>query len=193
MNYNIVLDRLPTEYKGYLIRSDFRIGIQISNCLSDVELDMSERITSALILLFGNGVPDDFGIAYAGLIWFLSCGKKDITAEDYESDSDDSSEPEVMSFEQDITMIYSAFRKCFNINLAREHMHWFEFNALLNDISDCAMTNVIDIRTMKLSDVDKKSRAKVLQLKAKYAIERTDENNKELNEKIDRFNALASK
>ena len=174
MNYNIVLDRLPTEYKGYLIRSDFRIGIQISNCLSDVELDMSERITSALVLLFGNGVPD-------------------ITAEDYEGDSDDSSEPEVMSFEQDITMIYSAFRKCFNINLAREHMHWFEFNALLNDISDCAMTNVIDIRTMKLSDVDKKSRAKVLQLKAKYAIERTDENNKELNEKIDRFNALASK
>lgn len=187
--YNIVLDRLPSEYKGYLIRSDFRIGIQINACLSDSELTTEERISSALFLLFGNGVPE-FSIAYAGLIWFLSGGKRDITVEDAD-DVSDSSEPDVMDLEQDITYIYSAFIKCYNIDLATERMHWFKFIALLNDISDCMMTNIMDIRTIKLSDIDKKNRAKVSRLKNKYALERDDNTDEETKAKIDRFNELA--
>ena len=36
--FNLLLDALPTEYEGYLIRTDYRIGIQISQALEDEEL-----------------------------------------------------------------------------------------------------------------------------------------------------------
>ena len=52
---NIILDRLPTEYKGYLIRTSFRIGIQISLCLQDEDYSEEERVLIALNLLYGNG------------------------------------------------------------------------------------------------------------------------------------------
>lgn len=172
--YNIVLDRLPTEYEGYLIRSDFRIGIQISTCMADTTLSNEDRVLSALTLLYGRGIPE-FSLAYCGLIWFLSCGDKNLTPEDLQNQENDNNAEsvdnvEVLSLKQDIVPIYSAFRKCFNIDLAHERMHWFEFNALLNDISNCLMTNIIDIRTMKVSDVDKKNRAKLANLKSKYKI-----------------------
>ena len=36
--FNIMLDKLPSEFEGYLIRTDFRIGIQISQAIADVNL-----------------------------------------------------------------------------------------------------------------------------------------------------------
>lgn len=187
--YNIVLDKLPTEYKGYLIRSDFRVGIQISTCLSDDELTTEERITSASFLLFGSGVPD-INTAWAGIVWFLSCGQKEISIDDIESESTGEKEAEVLSLEQDITCIYSAFRKCYGIDLARAQMHWFEFCALLSDISGCLMTNIIEIRTTKTSDVDKKNRGKLLKLKSKYAIIKAESMTEEEKAAIDRFEEL---
>lgn len=175
--YNIILDKLPNEYMGYLIRSDFRIGIQLSVCLSDVDLSEEERIINALLLLFGNGMPP-FEIAYKGLIWFLSCGQK-MGVEDKDNDdlesyyaSSDSNKVETLSFEQDIVLIYSAFRRTFNIDLAKSSMHWFEFNALLNDIGECSLSNIIQIRTTKQSDIPKDKKAEFARLKRKYEIKK---------------------
>ena len=42
--FNIMLDRLPTEYKGYPINSDFRIGVQMFQALSDNGLTDMEKI-----------------------------------------------------------------------------------------------------------------------------------------------------
>lgn len=176
--YNIILDKLPNEYMGYLIRSDFRIGIQISVCLSDVDLSEDERIINALLLLFGNGMPP-FEIAYRGLIWFLSCGQKmgvnnEETDEDLENyyASSDNDKTETLSFEQDIVFIYSAFRRTFNIDLARSSMHWFEFNALLNDIGECSLSNIIQIRTTKQKDIPKDKKSEFARLKRKYEIKK---------------------
>ena len=38
--FNILLDRLPDSYQGWLIRTDYRIGIQIALCLQDEELSL---------------------------------------------------------------------------------------------------------------------------------------------------------
>ena len=44
MNFNFLLDPLPKEYDGYLIKWQFWNGILISNCLGDSELfENSER------------------------------------------------------------------------------------------------------------------------------------------------------
>lgn len=55
--FNIILDKLPDNFEGYLIRTDFRIGIQISLVLTDVNLHDDEKIKVAVRLLFGTGVP----------------------------------------------------------------------------------------------------------------------------------------
>ena len=54
--FNLLLDRLPSDYKGYLIRTDYRIGIQISLALDDPELNENDRVMVALSLLFGAGM-----------------------------------------------------------------------------------------------------------------------------------------
>lgn len=36
--FNVLLDPLPTEYRGFPIDSDFQIGIQIMQALEDGEL-----------------------------------------------------------------------------------------------------------------------------------------------------------
>ena len=46
--YNFLLDSLPEDYEGYLLRTDYRVGIQISQALEDEEL--SSR--NAWLLLF---------------------------------------------------------------------------------------------------------------------------------------------
>lgn len=184
--YNYLLDRLPTEYEGYLIRTDYRIGMQIDMCLSDRSFPEEDRVLNALYLLYGNGIPDDFIIAYKGLVWFMSCGEKELTDEEIadaarenENLNNDFLEPleyetktndNTLSFEQDSKLVYSAFKKCFNIDLARSSLHWFEFIALLSDIKDCKMNDVIDIRTINIKDVDKKYKQKVRELKQQYAI-----------------------
>lgn len=53
--FNLLLDALPTEYEGYLIRTDYRIGIQISQALEDEELEPYERIGIASACSTGTG------------------------------------------------------------------------------------------------------------------------------------------
>ena len=80
MSFNMLLDPLPIEYKGYLIKWQFYSGILISNCLSDTEnfdsteYGVLEKIYTAFELLYGKGIPP-FDTAMSGLKWFLSCGQ----------------------------------------------------------------------------------------------------------------------
>ena len=55
--FNMLLARLPISYKGYLIRTDYRIGIQISLALADPNLSDNARVWVALSLLYGAGMP----------------------------------------------------------------------------------------------------------------------------------------
>ncbi len=160
--YNAMLDRLPDNYEGWLIRTDYRIGVQIQLCLSDPELSESEKTGTALCLLYGNGMPD-LKTAIDGLSWFMSCG------DPAPSDGADD-EPPVYSFEHDAGRIVSAFRKVFGLDLSRERLHWFEFVSMLGDLSGTAFTSVIDIRTADPSEVDKKKRVEFLRMKKRFAL-----------------------
>ena len=161
--YNAMLDHLPEDYKGWLIRTDYRIGVQIQLCISDLELDDSEKTWTALSLLYGKGVPPDFQTALDGLSWFLSCGNPTPAGE-----ADDG--PPLYSFEQDSGRIVSAFRKVFGIDLSRKKLHWFEFISMLGDLGGTAFTSVIDIRSTDPSEVDKKKRAEFIRMKKRFAL-----------------------
>lgn len=161
--HNALLDRLPEDYQGWLIRTDYRIGVQIQLCISDPDLIDSEKTWTALNLLYGRGVPPDLQTALDGLSWFLSGG----------SDTAPKDEPEgapLYSFDMDSWRIVSAFKKVFGIDISRERIHWFEFLSMLGDLQGTAFSGVIDIRSTDPSEVDKKRRGEFIRLKNRFAL-----------------------
>lgn len=161
--YNALLDRLPEDYKGWLIRTDYRIGVQIQLCISDPELSEYEKTAAALDLLYGKGVPDDMQTAIEGLGWFMACGG--------EPEKDEkSNEPELYSFEYDAARIASGFKKAFGRDITREKLHWFEFVPMLGELSGTAFSNVIEIRQTPVSDIDRKKQAEFMRMKKRFAL-----------------------
>ena len=160
---NIILDGFPDEYEGYLIRTDFRVGIQISEALNDVNLADPEKMLTALRLLYGNGIPADTKIAESGLCWFMRCGKP---SEEHIPDG----KPPTFDFEQDNRLLYSAFRARYGIDLTRERLHWFAFLAMLDDIGGCSLSDIIGIRGTDLSKLSGEQRKNYAELQSKYRI-----------------------
>lgn len=168
--FNVILDRLPDNYKGYLIRTDFRIGMQIISCLKDEELTQEERYYISLNLLYGNSVPQDTKLAFKGLMWFLNLGE-----EDDEIIKSNSKQKDVMDFEIDSSRIYSGFMSVLGIDLSKEKMHWFKFRYLLLELIKCHLSNVIEIRTQDTKDMSPKQKTELNRLKKLYSINKKEE------------------
>lgn len=179
--YNIILDRLPTDYEGYLIRTSFRIGIQICLLLKDEEFTEEERLYTALTLLYGNGVPQDIQLAVDGLSWFMDCGMN--------TKSESSSSKELFYWDFDSARLYSGFMSTYNIDITKEDMHWFKFVALIGSLDkDCAFNKAIEIREFDTKDLRGKALADMQRMKRDLTppVELTEEEQANL----DRFNAL---
>lgn len=161
--YNIILDSLPTDYNGYLIRTDFRIYLQIAECLSDNELTNEESISTALWLLYGNSQPP-LETAYNGLLWYLH-----IADEPYSPEEKNQSEP-CISFEIDSGRIYTAFKRFYNIDLNSANLHWLEFLYMLKDMGECAYTTVAEIRSKSLKNMSREQKKDISKLKEKYSL-----------------------
>lgn len=173
--FNVLLDPLPTEYKGFLIDSDFQIGIQIMQVLDNEELSQQEQIGTALSLLFlqedgeGNLLPiPDAQTAVEGLVWFLT---------DWNHDHNNKGEKtRVTDYDIDQWRIYSAFRQHYGINLNTDKLHFWEFMGLLTTLPECAYTRVIDIRAKKItSKMGKDEKKAYTELKKVYALDQPKE------------------
>lgn len=143
--FNLMLDRLPDNYKGYLIRTDFRVGIQVSQALQDPDLSEQERNAVALTLLFGAGMPAG-DVAAEALAWFLRGG------EDSTGNQDDDVNQRSFDFDIDHARVWSGFRRVYNIDLSAVKLHWFQFLAMLSDLDGCAFSDIIGYR---LADTSK--------------------------------------
>lgn len=154
--FNMLLDRLPSDYKGYLIRTDYRIGIQISLALDDPELNENDRVMVALSLLFGAGMPP-LDVALKGLQWFIQCG------------DDKEIEPagkRLLWFDYDAARLYASFRQTFGIELHKINLHWFEFMAMMESLDeDSAISHAIQIRGTDTSKMKGKQRQDYERLK----------------------------
>lgn len=148
--FNVLLDKLPTEYMGYPIDTDFGIGIQIMQVLENEDLSQQERTGKALSLLFitedeeGNPLPiPDINTALEGMKWFLT--------DWYHDKPNEKDKANVTDYDIDQWRIYSAFRQHYGINLQIDSLHFWEFMALLTTLPECAYTRVIDIRSRKIT------------------------------------------
>ena len=188
--YNMLLDRYPVEYMGYLLRTDYRVGIQITLVLEDFELDDDERVLKALELLYGYGIPDDINLALNGLKWFMSCGKKcsgDNSTEYLDTnDIDDEVEDFVSDngriaydFEIDSDLIYASMFSQYGVEIDKEKIHWFKFIAMFKCLKDTELNDLMYYRTVDISKLPKQQRADMRKLQDKYRIRKVTAQRKE--------------
>lgn len=198
--FNVLIDRFPKEYEGYLIRWQFYNGILISDILAQTkgiastEYGQIEKLYSAFEIFYGQGIPP-FETALAGLKWFFACGEEYKEKENEE----ESKKPQLFSFESDKNRLYSAFLVKYGIDLnVSDDLHWFKFIALLNDLSDTAFRNVVDIRAKTDKEIKKYSKdvqAEIRKQKRIFAIEQALDvkYTPEQNKMIDHFDQLVGK
>lgn len=141
--FNVMLDRLPEEWNGHKIRTDFRIGIQIIQCLGDMDFTMEERLDRAFRLLFLE-LPDSYQDAREGLSWFMT----EFCHDNYSAVKHEN--VVLMDYDIDQWRIYSAFLLQYHIDLNKTKMHWFVFMGLLNNLEECTYTRIIEIRRKKI-------------------------------------------
>ena len=188
--YNMLLDRYPVEYMGYLLRTDYRVGIQITLVLEDFELDDDERVLKALELLYGYGIPDDINLALNGLKWFMSCGKKcsgDSSTEYLDTnDIDEEVEDNVSDngriaydFEIDSDLIYASMFSQYGVEIDKEKIHWFKFIAMFKCLKDTELNDLMYYRTVDISKLPKQQRADMRKLQDKYRIRKVTAQRKE--------------
>lgn len=178
--YNILLDRLPTDYEGYLIRTSFRIGIQICLCLQDEELTENERLGIALGLLYGNGIPDDINVAIEGLSWFIACGVKQNSSNNHKT---------LLYWDFDAQRIFSSFMATYKIDLSKEDMHWFKFMSMMGSLGNStALSRAMEIRGYDMKDL--KGKAKQDMVNLKHSLTPPVEYNEEEKKAMDEFDKL---
>lgn len=180
--FNLMLDRLPDNYAGYLIRTDFRVGIQISQALQDPKLNEQERGILALTLLFGSGIPPDPQIAQSGIQWFMRGG-------DEQEPKDKGDGEKSFDFDFDHARLWSGFRRVYNIDLSTTKMHWFQFLALMADLDGCAFSDVVGYRLADTAIMQPEMRKAYQKMQRQYGI--PEEYTPEEQNAIDEFmNAL---
>lgn len=186
--FNVMLDKLPKEYNGYPINSDFRIGIQMFQAISDSELSEMEQLYKAYDLLFldedektGESIPfkdetgediplPDIQTAQEGIQWFLSGWYMDNPEKDGKKERKD------MDYDIDQWRIFSAFLTQFGINLNTVDMHFWVFMGLLSTLEECAFTRIVDIRTKPIDPKMKPSdKEELRKIKERYALKEAEE------------------
>lgn len=185
--FNVLLDPLPTDYKGFPIDSDFQIGIQIWQIMEEEELSEQERLGICLSLLFldkdENGNPlqvPDLQTAIQGLQWFLS--------DWYHDNPNSKDKTKVTDYDIDQWRIYSAFRTQYGINLNTDKLHFWEFMGLLTTLDECAYTRVIDIRQRKIgSKMSAEEKKALKEAKDIYSLDALEELTSEEQEAVDEF------
>lgn len=196
--YNRVL---PNNYNGYLIQTDYRIGIKITLILEDSEIEEDERALQALTLLYGLGIPEDPEVAVAGLVWFLRGGK----SEDEIADLDDVDEAvsdllskdeelfdeaelkgldKAYDFDLDSDLIYACFNAQYGIDLGQTEMHWFKFISLFKGLKDTQLNDLMYYRTVDITKLPKEQRAEVRKIQETNRIRKVSKRRREMLEAV---------
>lgn len=166
--HNYLLDGFPTEYKGYQLNTDFRVGILLTLLMEDESVDEDIKLLVALNNLYKNKVPDDINIAVDGLTWFLSCGRSEVYY--LNKPKDTGTTDKCLDFNEDALDIWGAFWM-HGVDLDEiEYMHWFKFMTAISNVGDCPLSNKISYRGTDLSKLKGDTLKYYRELKEKYQI-----------------------
>ena len=171
---NILVDKLPTEYEGLKINTNFRSFILFELLMQDNILTKEEKIYLALNLFYEE-TPNDVKKAIEGILWFYSGG--DTKEQKKEGKT---TIKKIYSYEYDADLIYSAFWHDYRLNLNKiEYLHWWEFKSLFEGLNEenriCKYMEYRALDLNKIKDKDRKKEYKRLKQLCALPDERTEE------------------
>ncbi len=180
------------EDRLYEINTDFRVAIKCNEIAQDGTISNEERALAIIYLLFGEkGLKSqDRQELLEKARLYLSCGKE-IETNDEEPD---------MDYVEDYPYIKTSFRSDYGIKLDEENIHWWEFNELMNGLSNsefgdcCVLNRIRNLRNYDTKEIkDRKEREKIEKAKQQVALKKNKKENhlsKEQQESMDRLNDI---
>ena len=195
---NVLLEALPEEWNGYIINTDFRVGIRISLALEDPDLFEEERWEIIVLLLFQSEDgsvrphPQDTGEFEELLTWFLSGWNMD-------GKPKERSKQKLVDYNVDQWRIFADFRQVYGIDLSKEKMHFWAFCGLLWSLPSrqSSFLQVIEIRRKKPGPkASAEEKAAIVEAHRIYSLDQQEEEKKltpEDEEKIDAFDRFRGK
>jgi hypothetical protein len=147
------------------IRHDFRDGIRFEAMVDSDKVPEQAKVSLALDIWYPTRPPRRLAQeAIDAMLDFYRCGK-DAT--------ESASEGQLYSFEHDWDAIFAAFLSAYRINLldTETTLHWWEFRSMLTALpEDSQFMRIIEIRSMKPSDVAPEQRAHLARMKRMFAL-----------------------
>lgn len=155
----------------YKINTDFRIAIECNRIAEDETINNSERTLAIIYILFGEEALNktkNYQKLFELAIKYLKCGKEIETNNNLEPD---------MDYIQDMPYIKASFRSDYGIKLDEEKIHWWEFNELMNGLSNseigncCILNRIRNLRNFNTKDIkDTKTRNEIEKAKREVAL-----------------------
>lgn len=183
---NILVDKLPTSVDingiSYSIDTDFRTSIKFELLIQESEETQENRLIKALKFYYGDTVPKDIDKAIDKILWFFSCGKlQENTKNNIKLGGN---RTRAYSFNYDKNYIYSAFYQQYGIDLVMSNLHWWQFKALFDGLTDDTLfAKIMYYRTVNISSkMSKSEQVRLRKLKEIYALPPTKAEQKQLDE-----------
>lgn len=162
---NLLIDKLPTDYEGLKIDTNFRSFILFELLMQDNKIDAETKIYLAL-KIFYKEYPKDLKKGIEAILWFYRCG--DEIKESKNKKQENKKQKQIYSFKYDDKLIFSAFWHDYKIDLNEiNYLHWFKFKALFEGLDDknkfCEIMGYRAIDLNKIKDKEQKKRYRKLQ------------------------------
>jgi hypothetical protein len=181
---NLLIDKLPTDYEGLKIDTNFRSFILFELLMQDSSLKKEEKIMLALNLFFKDEEfenVDEIKKAIKAILWFYTLGKSEDKKEIKRKEKTvEKKQKAIYSFEYDSNLIYSAFLSQYRLDLNEiEYLHWWKFRSLFEGLNDenriCEIMGYRAVDLSKIKDKDQKEHYKKLKIKYALPDNRTEE------------------
>lgn len=175
---NILVDRLPNDYEGLKINTNFRSFILFELLMQDRKIEKEDKVALALELFYDE-FPQDLKKAFDGILWFYTRGKKTKEPKN-ENEQLNNNKKKIYSFEHDADLIYTAFLDQYGVDLNDiEYLHWFKFKAMFEGLKgDNKICEIMGYRAVdvgKIKDKEEKKKYKKLQREWALPDERSEE------------------
>lgn len=173
---NILIDKLPTDYEGLKIETNFRSFILFELLMQDNNLKTEEKIYLALNLFYKE-TPKDIKKAIEGILWFYARGDSDKKSG---KKNEKSGKKNIYSFEYDAYLIYSAFWHDYRLDLNEiDYLHWWKFKSLFEGLNEenkiCKYMGYRAVDLNKLKTKEEKDKYRKLKQLCALPDERTEE------------------
>lgn len=165
---NLLIDKLPTDYEGLKVNTNFRSFILFELLMQDNEISQNDKILISLDLFYDE-TPADVKKAMEGILWFYKCGEEEKTSKKGTNER----QKQIYSYEYDAKYIYSAFLDQYGIDLNEiDYLHWFKFKALFEGLkSENKICEIMGYRAIDLSKIkDKEEKKKYRKLQRDFAL-----------------------